>query len=351
MTAAHVDPDKIVGQVRKLQDHLRSNDQTLLGLSELASVCVATTFVPDWQKSIQNRKSYTPSFISHVANLKQNSIAQDPVAAGHLLMCAHLSDAATTSTHFLDFCDQLETEPSVRMQTLYFMLPFAISNRSHFNGSSYFGKWFPELESYKDYSKFEALSSMCDAPEYEETIAAIYRKLEFDFSHTVHDDLAERHGLRAERPAAPKDHVELQKDLMQNVEKLRTQVARTDMVKIPEYAATMQKLQSCLVRGTVVKAKILQKRVAQSAQLLNSMELNPIDESVLRADLTSQYEKMAPEIMKKQQHVRRSSLQENNEMWAYDFNPLKSPSVFTLDELEQKVELMNKVNATLSKYV
>jgi len=344
-----INPDKIIDQVKALQHHLRSNDQPLLNLPELAAVCIAKSCLSDCETAVKNRKSYSNSFISSISGFEKMAFS-NPINAGHMLMCAKLSDASTGSAPFLRFCSDVEIEPSVNAQALYFMLPFALSNRSQFRGSSSFGAWFPSLKN-SGYSKFEALADVAETPEYKDSINAIYRKLEFDFSHVIDAGLAERYGLRAAPPVQPKDHAELQKDLLQNVEKIRAQTHRTDMLKVADYTRTMEKIQACLVKGRIVKAKVLQKRVNQSNELLNSMELNRIDEGILRADLTSQYEKRAPSIAKKQQLVRRSALNENNEDWAYKFNTLADPSQFTLDQLEERVAYMEKVEATLSKYV
>lgn len=349
MQQTGINSDKIIEQAKALQDHLRSNDQPLLNLPELAAVCIAKTCLSDCETAVKNRKSYPNSFVSSISALK-GTLFNNPINAGHMLMCAKLSDASTGSAPFLRFCSDVEMEPSVNAQTLYFMLPFALSHRSQFRGSSSFGTWFPSLK-YSGYSKFEHLANVAETPEYKDSVNAIFRKLEFDFSGAIHSDLAERYGLRATPPVQQKDHVELQKDLIQNVEKIRAQIHRTDMLKVSNYTETMAKINACLVKGKIVKAKVLQKRVGQSIELLNSMELNRIDEGILRADLTSQYEKLAPLITKKQQLVRRSTLNENNDQWAYEFSTLAQPGQFTLDQLEERVAFMGKVDETLSKYV
>jgi hypothetical protein len=351
MSQLNVDSEQIIRQTKRLQEHLRNNDQMLLNIPDLAALCVATTCLPDWKSSVQNRKLYPNSFISSISDFAETQHFKAPSKAGHLLMCAQLCDAATTSAPFMKFCADLNYEPSTSSQALYFMLPFAISNRAEFHGSEWFPKWFPELDTHLGYSKFEEVSTMCNSQEYKDSINAIFRKLDFDFSAAVHPLIAEKHSLYAPRPAEKKDSIELQKELLANIAKIKAIVPRTDLLKVANYSEAMEKISSTISRGVFVKDKVLQKRVLQSAALLSSMELNPIDTGILRADLVSQYETLAPSITKKQQLVNWNKLNNNGDVWAYDFNALTSHADLDLDELEKKVEKMIQAEAILAKYL
>lgn len=266
-------------------------------------------------------------------------------------MCAPLTSTAKQSQAFLDFCENLSAEPSTATQTLYFLLPFAISHRSSFNGSAHFDTWFPCCATHEGYQNFENQQSFTKTEQYQESINSIFRKLDFSHSESVIPaEVADKYGLHAPKPVAVKDYMEMHLELMGNVKKIRSQQHRSETSKITNYDKRISKLEAALGKDVHMKAKHLQKKLAKSAELLSVLELNKIDEQIIRTELTEAYHESIPKLLLKQQRANVDRLDHAGHLDAYNFIPPGITESTTVDELESYVKKIADVIEVLSKY-
>lgn len=349
-----VDSTRIIQQTCAIQEHFKTEKLCQLSLPDLASIVVATKCCPEqWSSLLNNRKTQPNSLIESVARLARNNTdtLRNPFDAAHLLMCAPLTSTAKQSQPFLEFCEALSAEPSVATQTLYFLLPFAISHRSSFNGSAQFDNWFPCCATYQGYQNFENQQSFSETEQYRESINSIFRKLDFSqVEAVIPSEMADKYGLHAPKPVAIKDYMDLHLELVENVKKIRSQQHRAEIDKITNYEKRISKLEAALGKNVNMKAKHLQKKIAKSAELLSVMELNKIDEQVIRTQLCTSYYDSIPKLLLKQQRVNVDKLDYAGHLDAYNFTPPPVTEHTTIDQLESYVKKIADVIEVLSKY-
>ena len=349
-----VDSNPVSSQTRAIQAHLRQDGQCLLGLPDLAAISVAAKCDPkDWKSLLANRKFQSDALLESVEKLTRTStdVTRNPLEAGHILMCCPLTSTATQSQAFVDFCKELNAEPSTATQTLYFLLPFAESHQSAFLGSRYFEQWFPDHSNNAGYKQFAAQLPIVETSSYKEGLGSIFRKLDFaSLEGLVPESIAERYGLRAPKPVAVKDYMALQLDLRQIMTEVKNQERRTEIGKIDKYDHKLAKLNTCLVKGTSMKPKHLQKKVNKASSLLAMMKLNCIDEKLLRDEFTERYAKALPIYEAKRQKVVHSRIKVSGNYDAYTYIPLKIAEHTPLDDLEKACEEIERHIKVLSDY-
>jgi len=349
-----VDSTRIIQQTCTIQDHFKAEKLCQLSLPDLAAIAVATKCCPkQWPTLLNNRKTQPASLIESIARLSRSNtgVLRNPFDAAHLLMCAPLTSTAKQSQPFLEFCENLSAEPSTATQTLYFLLPFAISHRSSFNGSAHFDHWFPCCSTYEGYLNFESQQSLSETEQYKESINSIFRKLDFSQSESlIPPEMADRYGLHAPKPIAVKDYMDMHLELVENVKKIRSQQHRAEISKITNYEKRISKLEAALGKNVHMKSKHLQKKISKSAELLSVMELNKIDEGVIRGELNKTYYDSIPILLRKQQRVNVDKLDYAGHIDAYNFTPPAVTEHTTIDELEGYVKQVADVIEVLSKY-
>jgi hypothetical protein len=349
-----VDSTPVVNQTRSIQDHLRQEKLCLLGLLDLAAISVAAKCSPNnWKTLLANRKTHPDTLIAAIEKLTKTEpdITRNPIDAGHILMCAPLTSTASQCQHFLEFCKELDVEPSTATQTLYFFLPFADSHQSSFMGSRHFHQWFPFCASHLGYEKFRLQAPAVATVDYQEGVNSIFRKLDLSAVESlVPASVADRYGLHAPRPVSVGDYMQLQATLFEIVKEIKQQERRTEISKIDKYPQRLAKLESCLVKGTSMKPKHLQKKVNKAAQFLSLMQSNPIDEQVLRSQFVQRYNDAIPVFNIKKQTASYDKLKLSNNFADYNYVPMKISQDMPVNDLEKAVEQIQSVIDVLSKH-
>jgi len=349
-----VDSTPVVNQTRFIQDHLKQEKLCLLGLLDLAAISVAAKCSPgNWKTLLANRKTQPETLIASIEKLTKQSpdVTRNPLDAGHILMCAPLTSTANQSQCFLEFCKDMGAEPSTATQTLFFFLPFAVSHQSSFMGSRYFHQWFPFCTDHLGYEKFRVQQPLTQTVDYQESVNSIFRKLDLNaLESLVPASVADRYGLHAPRPVVVGDYMQLQAALIGIVKEIKLQERRTEIAKIDNYAHKLAKLDACLVKGTSMKPKLLQKKVDKAANLLSLMQLNPIDEQILRTQFTQRYNSAIPVFNTQKQKASFDKLKLSNNFDAYHYVPLRITDRMSVDELEKAVEQIETVISVLSKH-